>query len=226
MNSAETHPVDRPAPAVCLSNQTRERLLDAAESLFAQHGLDAVSTRDITGAAGANVCAVNYYFGGKQGLVLAIFERRLTPLDAKRIAALEAAERAAGEGAPSLEAVVEALVRPMLEEAFDSRSGHANFARLIGRVAADPSETVGKLRERHFGPLFRRFRDALHRAIPGLTDDDLYWRMIFTFGSLHFMVLARHIPMPDLPARKPDRDAQIKRLVSYASAGLRGGAGC
>ena len=111
----------------------------------------------------------------------------------------------------------------MVEEAFDPRPGHANFARLIGRVVGDPSDTVELLRTRHFMPLLRRFRGALKCALPGLSDEDVYWRLIFIFGSLNFMILAQYIHLPDVPEQKTDSEAQVRRLVSYAAAGLRAG---
>ena len=58
---------------------TRESLLDAAESLFAEHGIQASSLRMITQRAGANLAAVHYHFGSKEGLVRAVFSRRLSP---------------------------------------------------------------------------------------------------------------------------------------------------
>ena len=79
--------------------ETRTRILDAAEALFAENGLDATSMRMITGRAGVNLAAVNYHFGGKDGLIQEVFRRRLTELNRRRLVALEALQRAA-DGAP------------------------------------------------------------------------------------------------------------------------------
>src|SRR5271157_2146572 len=93
------------------ATQTRERILDAAERLFAEHGLEGVSTRDITALAEANVGAISYYFGSKEGLVFAVFDRRLTPITKERLAALDGEERAAGKAGPKAEAVLRAYIR-------------------------------------------------------------------------------------------------------------------
>jgi len=63
---------------------TRERLLDTAEALISANGYANTSLREITAQAGANLAAVNYHFGSKEGLVSAMLERRLTPLNKKR----------------------------------------------------------------------------------------------------------------------------------------------
>ena len=62
------------------STDTRDRLLDVAERLFAEHGFDAVSLRAITTDAGANLAAVNYYFGSKEALIEAVVARLVEPL--------------------------------------------------------------------------------------------------------------------------------------------------
>ena len=77
--SAMTKPLDTAAPG------TRESLLDAAESLFSDRGIQAASLRAITEQAGANLAAVHYHFGSKQGLVRAVFSRRLAPLNEERL---------------------------------------------------------------------------------------------------------------------------------------------
>ena len=60
---------------------TKDRILDAAESLFADRGFGATSMRAITSAADANLAAVNYHFGSKESLIEAVFARRLGPLN-------------------------------------------------------------------------------------------------------------------------------------------------
>ena len=75
------------------TTDTREALLDAAESLFAEHGVQAASLRAITQQAGANLAAVHYHFGSKEGLVRAVFSRRIGPLNEERLRRLEECER-------------------------------------------------------------------------------------------------------------------------------------
>ena len=77
---------------------TKERILDVAERLFADRGFPATPLRDITSEAGVNVASVNYHFGSKEALLAAVLERRLHPVNARRLELLDAIESAAGNG--------------------------------------------------------------------------------------------------------------------------------
>src|SRR5882757_1330208 len=94
---------------------TRTALLDVAERLFSQNGIEGTSVRDIIKEAGTNLGAINYHFGTKDRLALEVFARRLEPVNRERIARLDALETAAGRRKLKLEQILEALVRPALE---------------------------------------------------------------------------------------------------------------
>ena len=95
---------------------TAERILDAAEELFADLGFDATSTRAITTRAGVNLAAVNYHYGSKDALIEAVFARRLVPLNRERLELLDRVEARAGAGGPAVESIVEAFVRPPMRK--------------------------------------------------------------------------------------------------------------
>ncbi len=77
---------------------TKDRLLDAAEELFSDRGIDATSLRAVTSAAGANLASVNYHFESKDGLVRSVFLRRLEPLNNERLELLDALVALATDG--------------------------------------------------------------------------------------------------------------------------------
>ena len=79
---------------------TREKLLDAAEQLFAEHGIFGTTLRALTRSAKVNLAAVHYHFGGKEGLLDAVVERRATAMNRERLRELEELERSAGDRAP------------------------------------------------------------------------------------------------------------------------------
>ncbi|KAB2387930.1 TetR/AcrR family transcriptional regulator [Actinomadura montaniterrae] len=115
-------------------NETRERLLDAAERLYAERGIDAVSLREIVQAAGArNATAVQYHFGDRAGIVRAIFARHAPEIEARRHALLDAYEADGGTGGRALAA---ALVRPMAARLGDA-SGRA-FLQIWADVVNRP----------------------------------------------------------------------------------------
>lgn len=205
------------------ASQTPQRILEAAERLFAERGLEGASTREITKAARANVGAINYYFGSKEGLIFAVFDRRLTPITEERLNALDALERAAGEMPLKAEDVLLAYIRPAVEHAFDPKWGSTSFAKLMGRLLGEPGTTVEKLKKAHFDRLAQRYDAALLRAIPSLRQQEMQWGKVFIVGALHYLLLTIDQSLPCPVDEKPDSQSLVRWLVSFAAAGLRAG---
>ncbi len=205
---------------------THNRLLDAAEHLFAEHGIRGTSLRAITSVAPANLAAVHYHFGSKESLVEAVFARRLEPLNRERCRLLDAVE-AAANGPPSVEAAVNAFVAPAMRLAHDPAGGGENFMCLMGRLYSEPGDLAFKITEQ-FAEVFQRFTSALARALPHLSQTDLFWRFFFMVGSLSMPLMGRHV----IPRRTggicdpSDIEANIRRLVAFLASGLRAPAPC
>jgi AcrR family transcriptional regulator len=142
---------------------TRERLLATAEELFATRGIDAVSVRDITEAAGANTAAINYHFGSRRGLIDAIVRRRAEVLGARRAELLDALD---GPGPVDLRALIRAMVLPTAELATSDPGAHhaVSFLTAVG----DHPDLMSALDV--FGPSTERYLDALARATPELPE--------------------------------------------------------
>src|SRR5437764_4269513 len=116
------------------NSATKERILDAAEALFMEHGFEATSLRQITATAGVNLAAVNYHFGSKEELFQAVLTRRLDPMNQERIGLLTRFEREAAPRALSCERILAAMFIPALRLARDRRRGGKDFLRLLGRA--------------------------------------------------------------------------------------------
>jgi AcrR family transcriptional regulator len=205
------------------SLETRQRIVEAAEKLFAMRGIEGVSTRDITQAAGVNLAAINYHFGTKAALAAEVFKHCIEPLNARRLQLLDEVEKKAGNKAPKLEAVLEAMIRPAVERGFDHEPDSETFLRLTGRCLSEPNAEIDQLVRAHFDKLIRRSDAAFLRALPGLEPEELFWRMKFTFGALHYSLLTcgkqKHLPAK---MRKTlDAEGLIQRLVTFTAAGLR-----
>src|SRR5205823_12513440 len=112
---------------------TTSRILDVAEELFGEQGLDRVSIRDITRKAKVHLSAINYHFGSKEDLIAAVFESRVVPVNDARLAALDLAEKSAGKRIPGLEAILEAFIRPALQASLKAPKGGTAFSKLFGR---------------------------------------------------------------------------------------------
>src|SRR5262245_56228774 len=143
---------------------TKDLILDTAERLFAEKGLDATSVRDITGAAGVNLGAITYHFGTKQNLVAAMFNRRFAPFVQHTIKLIEEAELNPSQKPARIEALLEALMRPMVEGNFCAGRRNIPFMRLMGRCQSEPSPAIQRLIRSHMQPVFSRFASAVFRA--------------------------------------------------------------
>jgi AcrR family transcriptional regulator len=198
---------------------TKSRILDVAEKLFAEQGLDRVSIRDITEAAGVNIAAVSYHFGGKDELIAAVFDRRITPLNEARIKALRKLRSGRNRKGAKVEEILGAFIRPTLTCCQDnSEEGHA-FGRLFGRCLAEPRPEVETLLRQQFEPLREELEGALLKTLPHLSRDEIFWRMKFTFGALHHWMLTRDRFIPPW-AEETDLEEQTKKLIAFAAAGF------
>jgi AcrR family transcriptional regulator len=197
---------------------TRSRILDVAEDLFAEQGFDRVSIRDITKRARVNLAAINYHFGGKEDLIAAVFERRVVPVNKARLAALTLVERSAKN--PLLEDILEAFIRPTVDCSFGTAKGGKAFSKLFGRCLSEPNPEIETLLKRQFEPLTKRLDAALMKALPHLSRSEIFWCMKFTFGALHHWLLTRERFLPSW-LEPVDAEAQIQKLISFSAAGFR-----
>jgi AcrR family transcriptional regulator len=191
---------------------TKTRLLDAAEKLFGKNGFDATSLRDITAEAQVNLAAVNYHFQSKESLIDAVIERRMEPVNQKRIQMLDAAGPS-----PALEQILEAFLVPVLEREI------WQAGPLIGRVFSNPDQFLERVFKKHLAAVAQRFRDAISRALPGLPPAEIAWRLHFMAGSMsHVLVFSQVLPaMTGGLCNPQDRGALMTRLVTFLAGGFR-----
>jgi len=205
------------------TTDTKTHLLDVAEHLFAEHGIDATSLRKITSRANVNLAAVHYHFGSKEGLVQAIFARRLDPLNADRLRRLNASETAAGDTPPPVEDLVEAFIDPALKRLRKRESKH--FMKLMGRIYSDPSEMHEVIHTR-FLEVGRRFITAFGRALPHLPHEELVSRFKFLVGAMVMVLvdpLSRENAPPTLAETHCDlitKETPLNHFVTFLSAGM------
>lgn len=197
---------------------TREVLLDTAERLFAERGIGGASLRAITGAAGTNLAAVNYHFGSKEGLVRALFTRRLGPLNQQRLERL--AECEAEDGPPAVECVLRAFVEPVVRMLRDAEHGRA-FARLVGRSFHDPEGDTQTLLLEEFRETSERFAEALATARPELSLQEVLWRLHYTIGAMAHTTAMGHLAerQTDGLCDPSDVETNIRHITQFLVAG-------
>jgi AcrR family transcriptional regulator len=198
---------------------TRESLLDAAEELFSERGIPEASLRAITERAAVNLAAVHYHFGSKQGLVRAVFDRRLAPLNRERLALLERCE---AEGA-GVEEVVRAFVEPVFLTAHEAHAKKGAFAQMMARAYTDASDEVREIVASQFSEVVDRFAAALSRRLPELPQEEVFWRLLFVAGSMAHTVscghLLAHYSRGRCSVSQPEE--AIDHLVTFLAAGLK-----
>ncbi len=203
---------------------TKQRILDAAERLFAEHGYYNTSLRTITGEAHANLAAVNYHFGSKEELIKAVIERRLVPLNAVRKKRLEAVKQQAekGGGQPQVKDILLAFVEPTLQF-WGAGSGAKCFVTLVGRSLAEPDDTVRAIFIELITPLFLQLYELLEEALPAIPKDILYMRLHFVLGALgHIMHVSDKLPSshPSTGGFAMDARTLINVFLPFVAAGM------
>jgi AcrR family transcriptional regulator len=202
---------------------TRQRILDAAELLFTDYGFEATTLRQITGAAGANLAAVNYHFGSKEELIRELFRRRLTWLNQQRLQELDRLEAEAGGKPLKPSQILEVFFGVALKMAADTKGGGRTFMRLLGRTYTKPSEFVRGFLAEEYAAVLTRFKTALIKALPGVPGEEILWRFHFMLGAMSYAISgtdALHIVAEDA-LDDGDAEALYARLMSFMIGGLR-----
>ncbi|MBE0620632.1 MAG: TetR family transcriptional regulator [Burkholderiales bacterium] len=202
---------------------TRQRILDAAESLFTEHGFDATTLRQITGAAEVNLAAVNYHFGSKEELIREVFRRRLTWLNQQRLQELDRLEAEAGGAPLKPSRILEVFFGVALKMAADTEGGGRSFMRLLGRTYSKPSEFVRGFLAEEYAAVLARFKAALIKALPGVPGEEILWRFHFMLGAMSYAISgtdALHMVAEDA-LDDSDPEALYARLMSFMIGGLR-----
>lgn len=199
---------------------TKAVVFCAAERLFALHGFQNVSVRDITAEAGVNLASVNYHFGSKDALLFEIFRRRTAELNRERARMLHEAN-ARHDGKPPVREILEALFAPPL------RWGTTDNDRRISVqfIIRSRSEGTPEMREALTNDVshLARFADALIAARPDLPRETVYWRLHFCLGMVHnnrFAEFDRLHVLSDGATREGDVEGLLKRMLDFAEAGF------
>jgi AcrR family transcriptional regulator len=200
-------------------SDTKQRILDSAERLFAENGFDSTSLRTIIADAQVNLAAIHYHFHSKEALLDAVILRRLEPINRRRLEMLDTCERAAGNNPASLEAVIEAFLAPAFRVAADHHG--TSFTKLMGRIFTEKS-LVPRMKQ-HMGEMINRFIQAFQNAVPELPRDEVFWRIQFIGGAMA-LTLLRGTDLEALSGGlcdSSDVEATLRRLIDFAAAGFR-----
>lgn len=196
---------------------TPERIMDAAEALFAEHGYDAVSTRAITELAGVRLNLLSYHFGSKEKLFQAVIDRRLDVIVQRRE---EALERLRGAGGPvTVGAVLRAFIHPYFELSQGDR-GWLAYARLVALTSQ--SERDYKVLDQYMQRTVRAFMRALQEALPDVSPKTIragfYYAITLMMSSFFGMNRIDGLVEGTQSVKALERAS--RPLVTFAEAGI------
>jgi len=201
--------------------ERKENILNSAERLFAQKGFEGVTVREVTNGAGVDVALVNYYFNSKRGLFDAVLMRRADVLNKHRMESLAACEREAGDKPLTIEAIIDAYTHPLLDRSDRGGPGWKSYFSLIAQVNNSP-EWGDIMLPRYFDPIVRRFMEALRKALPDSSEENLFWCYHFLSGALTltFAETGRIDHLSNGLCKSKDLEAVHARLVPFVTAGF------
>jgi AcrR family transcriptional regulator len=198
----------------------KERIMIAAETVFAQHGYDAATVRKIATEAGVPVALVSYHYGSKEGLYRAIFERRAPTIMDQRIAGLRIA-RAEPDLTRRIDLVVRALIVPMFSLRGDDPS--TEFGRIMTRELSDPQAEARGIIAEIFDPIAHLLIDAISDCFPDWTKEEVHWAYHTMLGAMTYVMLdnGRIARLSGGSCDSNDWETAARYVCAFLSAGLK-----
>ncbi len=205
------------------AQNTKKRILDTAEHLFASRGFHKTSLREITRHAGVNIASVNYHFGSREALIREVVLRRLRPINEERLRLLHSLMSRYSSDGNSLP--VDQILRAFLEPSatFLKTEPAANdFVRIMGQGMVDPDDSIRKLFFEQVKPVFTLMMQLLEQALPGVPVSVIHVRLHCFIGAFaHWMRLmgsTSEMSDPHIPEDSPEEVMNI--IVSFCQAGM------
>ncbi|AYQ41590.1 MULTISPECIES: TetR/AcrR family transcriptional regulator [Burkholderia] len=197
----------------------RERVIVAAERLFAREGYHGVSMRDIAKEADVGLPLIVYHFETKLGLYKAIFEYRKGLVE-ERLAQLE--QITDFDQPDVLLKIATAFVSPIVRS-YATPEGR-EYAQLVVREASDPQEGTRGIIEEYYDPIGKAYISAIRRALPNASDEFLCRSYLFAVGALVMSVFDHRIGRLSGDSFS-DTDVEVKTnmLAAFIADGMQSG---
>lgn len=205
-------------------NETRERILNTAQRLFAEKGFSKVSLRELTTAADTNLAAVNYYFGSKDKLLAALIRRAAKAVHRQRMALLDEALAIGGSVREQAVAILRALLAPAIGSDEDAQSNFL-YSTLLARCMNEDAPDLSQILEKETSHLVP-FAQALHELLPNLPSEDLHWRLHFILNIEHAVhtEMGRLTHMSHGLCDTRNRPLMLDKILEFVIPGLLAGA--
>ncbi|WP_173919271.1 TetR/AcrR family transcriptional regulator [Pseudidiomarina piscicola] len=199
---------------------TQDKLLNAAEALFAEQGFEQTSLRQITTAADVNLASVNYHFGSKKALIQAVMARYLEVF----MPALQTKLQQLGQQESfNTRDVFDCFREPLSGLSQVQKHGPTLFLSLLGFAYAEIQGHLRRYTMEHFGEVMALLLETLHQANPQLSPVDMFWRLHFVLGATVFAQVSgpalREIAAADF-GEAVAAEQVIDRLIPFLAGGV------
>ncbi len=206
-----------------VSEKTRIRILRAAEKIFARGGYRAMTLREVTNEANVNLAAVNYHFGSKTNLMRALIRERFEPINRTRLELLDARITEHAPKPVPLEAIYDALFRPLFTGIESAPVNDTTLVQIIGRALTEPADFMRSLHKEFFAELSMRFMAEIKRSCPDLSESQLQYRFFLSISTM-IGTLIEQVRLENISGGKLDGtnlDRILQELTAYVVAGFR-----
>ena len=204
-----------------MSQDTAKRILEAAITLFAEHGFQETSVRDITGLAKVNLASVNYHYGSRKVLIQSVAEHYLAPLC--RDLENRISERLIADTRVKPEELFEMLVKSTLKASGARPQAVVLFMRLMGFAYLESKSDMRPYIIKQYGQTFKTFMRLLHKSVPNLSEAEFFWRAHLMLGAA-ILPLSSHRALNEIEAAsyatQTSVEVTLHRLVPFLVAGL------
>ena len=202
------------------NNDTKTKILDVAEKLFAETGIHATSIRQIVKEAGVNVASLHYHFGSKEAVIHQIITRRLQPINEQKVKRLDQLEEKSNGKPPDLEGVLRAFIEPHIQ----MQKVAADKVKILMKLMVQIEDDAHKL-EVMKDPVvintFNRYLTTLLTVLPHLSRAELIWRFKFMIFSMHAIMVQHPIPADtNMENKKESIDELLNYVITFLKAGL------
>lgn len=179
-----------------------------------------MSVREVTGLAKANVASVKYHFGSRDGLIDAVVEEMTEPVNEERMERIDQLE---SEGGATARQLLEAFFDPLFSKIKGSSMCENLFVKLMGRMVGDRPYQFSDQVMAQFRTVARRYVPAFMKACPGLSPEDVFWRIHFSFGVMSNALTHRDLleKVSEGAVNEEDLEVTMTRVLDFCEAGFK-----
>jgi AcrR family transcriptional regulator len=168
-----------------------------------------------------NLAAVNYHFQSKDDLILAVYRRRIVPMNEERLALLDELEKTYGGKAVPLEELLHVFMEPVLNLSVKMAQSGIPIGAMLGRLYTEPFDKLMRGFAGEMATTAQRFTKAFRKTLPHLSQQEVFWRLWFTIGIFSQTLGAGpKLKLISQGACDPEnREQALRQMVAYAKAG-------